>query len=124
MKDKYKLKRKGSDRRQKRTRKKIRGTSLKPRISVYKSLNHIYVQLIDDERGVTITGVSSLTSEVKKLVKKEDNKTEVSKRVGLYLAKLAQGKGLKAMVFDRNRFRYHGRVKALAQGVREGGLKF
>ena len=124
MKDKNKLKRKSSDRRQKRTRKKIRGTGLKPRLCVYKSLNHIYVQLIDDERGVTITGASSLTSEIKKLVKKEDNKTEVSKKVGLYLAKLAQEKGLKAMVFDRNRFRYHGRVKALAQGVREGGLEF
>jgi large subunit ribosomal protein L18 len=80
--------------------------------------------LIDDESGVTITGASSLTSEVKKLIKKEDSKTEVSKKVGLYLAKLAQGKGLKTVIFDRNRFRYHGRVKALALGTREGGLKF
>lgn len=124
MKDKNKLKRKSSDRRQKRTRKKIRGTSAKPRLSVYKSLNHTYAQLIDDESGVTITGASSLTSEVKKLIKKEDSKTEVSKKVGLYLAKLAQEKGLKTLIFDRNRFRYHGRVKALAQGTREGGLKF
>jgi large subunit ribosomal protein L18 len=124
MKDKHKLKRKSSDRRQKRTRKKIRGTSIKPRLSVYKSLNHTYAQLIDDESGVTLTGASSLTSEVKKLIKKEDSKTEVSKKVGLYLAKLAQEKGLKTVIFDRNRFRYHGRVKALAQGTREGGLKF
>ncbi len=124
MKDRNKLKRKGSDRRQRRIRKKIRGNSLKPRLSVYKSLNHTYAQLVDDEEGIIITGVSSLTPEVRKVVKKEDKKTEVSKKVGLHVAKLAQEKGITAVVFDRNRYRYHGRVKALAQGAREGGLKF
>lgn len=124
MKDKNKLKKKGSDRRQRRIRKRIRGNSLKPRLSVFKSLNHTYAQLVDDEEGIIITGVSSLTPEVKKGVKKEDKKTEVSKKVGLYVAKLAQEKGITTVVFDRNRYRYHGRVKALAQGAREGGLKF
>lgn len=124
MKDKNKLKRKSSDRRQKRVRKKLRGNNLKPRLCIYKSLNHTYAQLIDDEKEITIAGASSLTSEVKKLLKKEDNKTEVSKKVGLYLAKLVREKGITTVVFDRNRYRYHGRVKALAQAVREGGLKF
>ena len=94
MKDKTKLKKKGSDRRQRRIRKKIRGNSLKPRLSVYKSLNHTYAQLVDDEEGIIITGVSSLTPEVKKVVKKEDRKTEVSKKVGIHVAKLAQEKGI------------------------------
>lgn len=124
MKDKNKLKRKSSDRRQRRTRKKIKGNGLKPRLSIFKSLNHTYAQLIDDQEGIVITGVSSLTPEVKKVVKKEDKKTEVSKKVGLHIAQLAKEKGISKVIFDRNRYRYHGRVKALAQGAREGGLKF
>lgn len=124
MKDKNKLKRKSSDRRQKRVRKKIRGNSLRPRLCVYKSLNHTYVQLIDDETGVTIAAVSSLTPELKKLIKKEDKKTEVSRKVGSYMAQMAQKKGIASVIFDRNRYKYHGRVKALAQGAKEGGLKF
>ena len=124
MKDKNKLKSKSSKRRQRRVRKKIRGSGLKPRLTVYKSLNHTYAQLIDDEKGITIAAVSSLTSEVKMATKKEDNKTEVSKKVGCHMAKLVQEKGIVTVIFDRNRYRYHGRVKALAQAVREGGLKF
>lgn len=124
MKDKNKLKRKSSDRRQKRVRKKIRGNSLKPRLCVYKSLNHTYVQLIDDETGVTIAAVSSLTPELKKLIKKEHKKTEVSHKVGSYMAQVAQKRGITSVIFDRNRYKYHGRVKALARGAKEGGLKF
>ena len=124
MKDKNKLKKKSSDRRQKRVRKKIRGSGLKPRLCIYKSLNHTYVQLIDDERGVTLVSVSSLTPEVKKLTKQEDKKTEVSRKVGSHLAVVAQNKGIASVIFDRNRYKYHGRVRALAHGAREGGLKF
>jgi large subunit ribosomal protein L18 len=80
--------------------------------------------LIDDEKEITILGVSCLTPEVKKLINEKDNKKQKSKKVGLYMAQLARGKGITSVNFDRNRYKYHGRVKALAQGAREGGLKF
>lgn len=124
MKDKNKLKKRSSERRQKRVRKKIRGSNLRPRLCVHKSLNHTYAQLIDDQTGVTIAAVSSLTPDVKKLVKKEDKKTEVSHKVGSHIAQVARNKGITSVIFDRNRYRYHGRIEALARGAREGGLKF
>lgn len=124
MTDKSELKKLGWKRRQKRVRKKVRGTSEHPRLCVYKSLKQIYVQVIDDVVGRTILGASSLNSEIKKMIEKKDNKVKASKKVGLYLAQLAKEKGIEQVVFDRNRYRYHGRVKALAEGAREGGLKF
>ena len=105
-------------------RTKIKGTTGQPRLTVYKSLRHIYAQLVDDESGITLTGVSSLNPQVKKEISSEDSKIEISKKVGLFLAKLAKEKGIEKVVFDRNRYPYHGRVKSLAQGAREGGLKF
>jgi large subunit ribosomal protein L18 len=124
MSDKNKLKKLGWKRRQRRVRKKIRGTDTHPRLCVYKSLKQIYAQIIDDVNGRTILGASSLSPEVRKLLGEKDNKTQVGKKVGLYLAQLAKDKGIGQVVFDRNRYRYHGRVKALAEGAREGGLKF
>lgn len=113
-----------SARRQKRVRQKIRGTPEKPRLCVYKSLEHIYVQLVDDLSEKTLLGVSSLTPELSQGLTEKDNKNQIAKKVGLYLARVALEKGIATVIFDRNRYVYHGRVKALAEGAREGGLKF
>lgn len=113
-----------SERRQKRVRQKIKGTQEKPRLSVYRSLGHIYAQLIDDLAQKTLLSVSSLTPELSKELTEKDKKNQIARKVGLYLAKSALEKGIVKVVFDRNRYIYHGRVKALAEGAREGGLKF
>ena len=105
-------------------RKKIYGTADRPRLSVYRSLNQIYTQLIDDDQRRTLTAVSSLSPEVRKSLKGKKSKVEVGKKVGLLLAKKAAKQGIKKVVFDRGPYLYHGRVKAVAQGVREGGLEF
>ncbi len=107
-------------RRKLRIRKKIRGTSERPRLSVFRSNKDIYAQLIDDESGKVITGVSSR----KKDIDKSKTKTEQSYETGKLLAKIAIERGIKKVVFDRNGFKYIGRVKALADGAREGGLEF
>lgn len=112
------------ERRRKRVRRKIWGTPERPRLCVYKSLKQIYAQLVDDRSGRTLTGVSSLTPEVKSQLKPEDSKSEVSKKVGLNLALRAKKLGITAVVFDRNRYPYHGRVRSLAEGAREGGMGF
>jgi large subunit ribosomal protein L18 len=104
----------------KRVRKNIFGTSQKPRLSVYKSNKEIYAQVIDDVTGVTI---SSATSRLKEIDTK-GNKSDIAKNVGIKVAELAKSAGIDTVVFDRNGFVYHGRVKALADGAREGGLKF
>lgn len=111
-------------RRRMRVKKKLFGTPERPRLCVYRSLRQIYAQLVDDQGGRTLTGVSSLTAEIRSQIKPEDSKSSVSKRVGLRLAQKAKEKGINRVVFDRNRFPYHGRIKALAQGAREGGLGF
>ncbi len=108
----------------KRVRSKIFGTPERPRLSVYRSLKHIYAQIIDDTRGHTLVAMSSLSKEIKDELKNAKTKTEVSKIVGLALAKKAIEKGIVRVVFDRNGYKYHGRVKALAEGAREGGLVF
>ena len=110
-------------RRKKRIRKKISGTALRPRLCVFKSLANMYVQIVDDASGKVITGVSTLTSEVKGEVKYGGNAGS-AKKVGAAIAKKAVGLGIKEVIFDRNGFKYHGRVKALAEGAREGGLIF
>lgn len=111
-------------RRRKRVRKKIFGNSERPRLCVYKSLKQIYAQLVDDAVGRTLTAASSLTQEVKSQIKSEDTKSMVSKKVGLLLAKKAKEMGITLVVFDRSRYPYHGRIKSLAEGAREGGLVF
>lgn len=105
-----------------RVRKKILGSAVKPRLSVFRSLKHIYAQLIDDQAGATLVSVSSLAEDVKK--GQEKGKIPVSKLIGMELAKAAKAKGIETVVFDRNGYQYHGRVKAVAEGAREGGLKF
>ena len=105
-------------------RKKISGTPEKPRLSVYRSLDNIYAQIIDDTTGKTLVAVSSLTPEAKAEVKSVKGKINKSKLVGNLLAKKALDQNIKNVVFDRGGFRYHGRVKALAEGAREGGLVF
>lgn len=107
-----------------RIRKKIFGTSSKPRLSVYRSLNQIYAQIINDETGTTLLGASSLSKEIAEDLKKAKNKIEKSKIVGKFVAKLALENNICEVIFDRNGFKYHGRVKSLAEGAREGGLKF
>lgn len=110
-------------RRKKRIRKKIIGTQENPRLSVYRSNKNIYAQLIDDISSKTLTSVSTFSKEIRDEVKKM-KKTEASKLVGALLAKKAVQLGIKRVIFDRNGFLYHGRIKALANGARENGLKF
>ena len=108
---------KRKDRRKKRVRKKMR-TGIMPRLSVFRSLKHIYAQIIDDVQHKTLAGFSTLV-----LGAKEGDKKEQAKIIGKELAKQAKDKGIEAVVFDRGKHLYHGRLKALAEGLREGGLK-
>ncbi len=105
-------------------RKDVTGTADRPRLSVYRSLKHIYVQIIDDAAGRTLVAVSSRTKEVRESLKEGMRPKEISKQVGIASAKKALEKNIRQVVFDRNGFRYHGCVQALAEGAREGGLKF
>jgi large subunit ribosomal protein L18 len=102
---------------------RVHGTLARPRLNVFRSLAEIYAQVIDDEAGITITSASSIDAELKdKLTSLK--KTEQAKLVGLKVAERAKAKGITQVVFDRGGFRYIGRVKALADGAREGGLEF
>lgn len=116
----------GRLKRKTRLRHKIKGTSEKPRLTVFRSLNQIYVQIIDDTDGKVITGVSSLTKSLNEKVKetRKKGKTEISKLIGKEIAQKALDLKIKHVVFDRNGYIFHGRVKAVAEGAREGGLKF
>lgn len=105
-------------------RKKISGTEERPRLVVFRSLNHIYAQLVDDNTGKTIFTVSPLNKEVQEKISSEKGKVSKSKIVGKITAEKALEKNIKSVVFDRNGYLYHGRVKAVADGAREGGLKF
>jgi len=102
-------------------RKKISGTQERPRLSVFRSNNEIYGQLINDVQGLTIISVSSLSKDIDT---KGKTKLEVAKIMGLKLAEKAKSENIDIVVFDRNGYLYHGRVKAFAEGVREGGLQF
>ena len=110
-------------RRHRRLRTRVHGTAERPRLNVYRSLYHIYAQLIDDTVGHTLLSVSTLDAEVRSQVEAL-NKTKQAELVGRVLARRASEKGLKAVVFDRGGYRYHGRVKALAEGARAEGLQF
>jgi large subunit ribosomal protein L18 len=105
-------------------RKKISGTSERPRLMVYRSLNNIYAQIIDDTTGNTLVSVSSLSKELEPDLKSVKGKVGKGKLVGKLLAKKASEKNISSVVFDRSGYRYHGRVQAIADGAREGGLKF
>jgi len=106
-----------------RVRKKIFGTPERPRLAVYRSLRHIYALLIDDVSGRTLTSVSTLTPEIREQIKGM-KKTEQAAVVGRKIAEKAKALGIERVVFDRRGFKYHGRVKSLADAAREGGLKF
>lgn len=103
-----------------RVRKKVVGTSERPRLSVYRSNNYCYGQIIDDLKGATLVGLS--LSEIKKIHQHKKNKMEAAFEVGKRLAELAKEKKIKTVVFDRNGYNYHGRIKRIADGAREGGL--
>ncbi len=105
-------------------RKKIYGTTERPRFSVYRSLNEIYGQIIDDTAGKTIVSLSTNSKEVADELAAAKSKVEKSAIVGKLIAKRALEKNINTVVFDRNGYLYHGRVKAFADGAREGGLKF
>ncbi len=109
--------------RKKRIRKKVVGTEIRPRLCVFRSTRHIYAQIIDDAKGQTLAAASTLEKTVKASSEME-NKMNAAPLVGKLLAERAIGKGVKQIVFDRNGFLYHGRVKAVSDGARESGLKF
>ena len=117
--DKYE----GRLRRKKRIRSRVEGTTERPRLSVFRSLKHIYAQVVDDGSGSTLLTVSSLSKEVREELKGL-KKSERAKKVGTLVAKKCLEKKIDKVVFDRNGNLYHGRVKALATGAREAGLKF
>ena len=104
--------------RHRRIRSKVNGDSQKPRLVVYRSLSNHYAQLVDDVKHVTLISCDDLKLKLK------GNKSERAKKVGIELAKLAKEKNITLCVFDRNGYQYHGRVKAIAEGAREGGLQF
>ena len=106
--------------RQKRVRTKVQGTSMRPRLCVFKSLNNIYAQLIDDEKQTTICSASTLDKEVKTKASNIETATEVGKLI----AERAKKAKINTVVFDRNGYLYHGKVKALADAAREAGLEF
>jgi len=110
-------------RRKARVRKKITGTEERPRVCVFRSNKHIYAQVISDTRGQTLVAVSSLSKGLAEACKKSKG-VEAAKKVGLALAEACKQKNITKVVFDRNGFLYHGRVKAVADGAREGGLEF
>lgn len=107
-------------RRHQRVRKNISGTAEKPRLNVFRSLNHIYAQIIDDTKGVTLVSASSMDKDFQG----KGGNVEAAKTVGKMVALKALEKGIKTVVFDRGGYIYHGRVAALAEGAREGGLEF
>ena len=102
-----------------RIRAKLAGTGERPRLNVYRSLNHIYAQVIDDQKGVTIASASTLATK-----SKTGGNVAAAKEIGKAIAEKAQEKGVKKVVFDRGGFLYHGRIKALAEAAREAGLEF
>ena len=109
-------------RRHRRVRKKVAGTAERPRLNVFRSLRHIYAQIINDEIGHTLVSASTSEAEVREQIEGL-NKTDQARMVGKVLAERALAKGVNQVVFDRGGYKYHGRVKALAEGSREGGLK-
>jgi large subunit ribosomal protein L18 len=109
--------------RARRVRVKVSGTAERPRMAVSRSLKNMYVQLIDDTAGKTLLGISTLGPDMKDF-ESTGGKREVSKSLGKLVASKAKEKGITSVVFDRSGYRYHGRIKAVAEGAREGGLEF
>ena len=107
-----------------RIARKIRGTPEQPRLTVYRSLHHVYAQIIDDRQQKTLVAASSLSPDLRDDLKSVKGMKEVAKRVGKLIGKKALEKNVKTVVFDRNGYLYHGIVKSMADGAREAGLKF
>lgn len=110
-------------RRKRSIRKRIRGSSERPRLSVFRSNKHIYAQVIDDTRGVTVASASTVNAELREKLS-ETKKLEMAREVGRLVAERCRAADIEQVVFDRNGFIYHGRVKAVADAAREGGLQF
>jgi large subunit ribosomal protein L18 len=113
----------GRQRRHSRTRKKVSGLKDRPRLSVYRSLNHVYAQIIDDTEGRTLVSASSFDGSVRD-VKQHKGNIKTAREVGTLIAGKAREKGITKVVFDRSGYLYHGRIKALAEAAREAGLEF
>ncbi len=111
------------DKSKRRFRQHVRGTAQRPRLTVFRSLRHLYAQVIDDERGVTIAAVSTLEKATTGELSSTGNR-EAGKRVGELIAERAKSQGVETVVFDRGGFQYHGVIRAIAEGAREAGLKF
>ena len=109
-------------RRRARVRERVRGTTERPRLAVFRSDRHIYAQVVSDSEGTTLLAVSTLSPELRGQLKKTTD-VNAAKQVGLLVARRCQERGIKRIVFDRNGFLYHGRVRAVAEGAREGGLE-
>lgn len=107
-----------------RVRKKVFGTMEKPRLVVFKSLKHIYAQVVDDVRGKTLFAANTIQKDVKNGITGEMSNLEIARLVGKMLAKKAKETGIEKVVFDKAGYKYHGRIAALADGAREGGLDF
>lgn len=120
------LKRRSRQKRKKRIRKKMVGTSERPRLSVFKSAKHIYAQIVNDVEGNTLVAASSMEKDIREDpdIASEKGKIPVAARIGKLIADRAMQKGVKKVVFDRNGFIYHGRIKAVSEGAREAGLDF
>jgi large subunit ribosomal protein L18 len=114
----------GRERRHLRIRRKVTGTAERPRLTVFRSLNHIYAQLVDDLNGRTLIAVSSRDGALADTVKSAKGKVAAGKAVGKRVAEMAKEQGILRICFDRGGYLYHGRVKAVADGAREGGLNF
>jgi large subunit ribosomal protein L18 len=123
MANRIKIKRQARIHRHARIRTIVNGTGNKPRLSVFRSLNHIYTQIIDDSKGHTLVSVSTLEKEVRSTLNGK-KKTEKAELIGNLVAKRALEKGIKSIVFDRGGYNYHGRIKALAEAARKAGLEF
>jgi large subunit ribosomal protein L18 len=113
----------GRERRKLRIRKTVNGSTGRPRLSVFRSARHIYAQVVDDVSGSTLAFASTLSKDLRGMLE-NDNKVEAAKKVGALIAKICKSKKIDRVVFDRNGYRYHGRVSALAQAAREAGLEF
>ena len=109
--------------RQGRVRRQIHGTSVRPRLCIYRSGKHLYAQVISDENGATLTAASTLSSELRTTLKKTAT-VDAAKEVGTLIARKCQEKGIVQVIFDRNGFLYHGRIRAAAEAAREAGLQF
>ena len=120
--DRYKVKQKQRWKRHRRVRRRVEGTADRPRLAVFRSARHIYAQVIDDWAGQTLVAASTLDKDAAEA--RSMKRPEAAAWVGTKLAERALGKGIQKVCFDRGGYRYHGRVKALAQGARKAGLKF